>query len=70
MHVHGRCEPSERSMVCVPSTPILFFFLVFVVLAAIIFLVAADGGGGGGGGARRVAVVDAIADVRSISEAV
>jgi len=57
-------------MVCVPSTPILFFFLVFVVLAAIIFLVAAAGGGVRGGWGRRVASVDAIADVRSISKAV
>ncbi len=70
MHVHGRCEPGERPMVCVPSTPILFFFLVFVVLAAIIFLVAAAGGGVRGGWGRRVAIVDAIADVRSISKAV
>jgi len=70
MHVHGRCEPSERPMVCVPSTPILFFFLVFVALAAIIFLVAVAGGGFRGGWGRGVAIVDAIADVSSISEAV
>ena len=70
MHVHGRGEPSQRPMVCVPSTPILFFFLVFVVLAAIVFLVAAAGGGVRGGWGRRVAIVDAIADVSSISEAV
>ena len=57
-------------MVCVPSTPILFFFLVFVALAAIIFLVAVAGGGFRGGWGRGVAIVDAIADVSSISEAV
>ena len=70
MHVHGRCEPSERPMVCVPSAPILFFFIILVVLAAILFLVAVAGEGVRGGWGRRVAVVDSIADVRSISETV
>ena len=57
-------------MVCVPPTPILFFLLVFVVLAAIIFLVATAGGRVRGGWAGRVTIVDAIADVRSLSKAV
>ena len=67
MHVHGRSEPCQRSMVCVPATPVLFF-LVFVVVAAVIFLVAAAAGRGrvGKGSVSRVAIVDAIADVGNI----